>query len=95
LNFGLSKPRKMLRIVFDGAAGGTLVARGGKAAKALHLATRLATVAVCAELVGGMQWVLETTAEYAKTREQSGRVIGSFQAMQHHCADMRNADPIF
>jgi len=80
--------RKLYKVVFDDAAGGTLIARGEPAAKALHLATRLATVAVCAELVGGMQWVLETTVEYAKTREQFGRVIGSFQAMQHHCADM-------
>lgn len=80
--------RKLYKIVFDGAIGGTLVARGELAAKALHKATRLAIVAVCAELVGGMQWVLETTVEYTKTREQFGRVIGSFQAMQHHCADM-------
>jgi len=80
--------RKLYKVVFDDAKGGTLVARGEQAAKALHKATRLATVAVCAELVGGMQWVLETTVEYAKTREQFGRVIGSFQAMQHHCADM-------
>jgi len=80
--------RKLYKVVFDHVAGGTLVARGEPAAKALHNATRLATVAVCTELVGGMQWVLDTSVEYAKTREQFGRVIGSFQAVQHHCADM-------
>jgi len=80
--------RKLYKVVFDAVKGGTLVARGERAVTALHAATRLATVAVCAELVGGMQWVLETTVEYAKTREQFGRVSGSFQAVQHHCADM-------
>jgi alkylation response protein AidB-like acyl-CoA dehydrogenase len=80
--------RKLYKLSFDGVAGGTLVARGDAAEKALALATRLATVAVCGELVGGMQWVLETTVEYAKTREQFGRPIGSFQAVQHHCADI-------
>jgi alkylation response protein AidB-like acyl-CoA dehydrogenase len=85
---GVDATRKLYRVVFDDAAGGTLVVRGDQASKALHDATRLATVAVCAELVGGMQWVLDTSVEYAKTREQFGRVIGSFQAVQHHCADM-------
>jgi len=80
--------RKLSKVVFDDVSGAALVTRGEQAAKALHRATRLATVAVCAELVGGMQWVLDTTVEYAKTREQFGRVIGSFQAVQHHCADM-------
>lgn len=80
--------RKLYRVVFDNATGAALVARGEHAAEALHKATRLATVAACAELVGAMQWVLETTVEYTKNREQFGRVIGSFQAIQHHCADM-------
>jgi alkylation response protein AidB-like acyl-CoA dehydrogenase len=80
--------RKLYKVVFDRVTGATLVARGEPAAQALEKATRLATVAVCAELVGGMQWVLDTSVEYAKTREQFGRVIGSFQAVQHHCADM-------
>lgn len=80
--------RKLYRVVFDGVDAGRLLARGEAARTALDKATRLATIAVCAELVGGMQWVLETSVEYARTREQFGRVIGSFQAVQHHCADM-------
>jgi alkylation response protein AidB-like acyl-CoA dehydrogenase len=55
---------------------------------AVQRAIDIATVALCAEMVGGMQWVLDTTVEYAKTRQQFGRPIGSFQAVQHHCADM-------
>ncbi len=46
------------------------------------------TAAKCAEMVGGAQRVLEMTLEYAKQREQFGRPIGSFQAVQHHLANM-------
>jgi alkylation response protein AidB-like acyl-CoA dehydrogenase len=60
----------------------------GDASGALAQATDFATVALCAEMVGGMQWILDTTVEYAKTRQQFGRTIGSFQAIQHQCADM-------
>ena len=55
---------------------------------ALSGALEVGCVALCAEMVGGMQWVLDTTVEYAKTRQQFGRAIGSFQAVQHQCADM-------
>jgi len=47
-----------------------------------------AAIAKCAEMVGTAQQVLEMSVEYAKQRVQFERPIGSFQAIQHHCANM-------
>jgi alkylation response protein AidB-like acyl-CoA dehydrogenase len=54
----------------------------------LEAAIDRAKVALAAEMMGGAQKVLETTVEYTKVREQFGRPIGSFQAVQHKCANM-------
>jgi len=47
-----------------------------------------AAVAKSVEMVGGAQQVLEMSINYAKERVQFDRPIGSFQAVQHHCANM-------
>jgi pimeloyl-CoA dehydrogenase small subunit len=47
-----------------------------------------ATAALCAEAVGTMQAMHETTLEYLKTRQQFGRPIGQFQVLQHRSVDM-------
>jgi alkylation response protein AidB-like acyl-CoA dehydrogenase len=51
-------------------------------------ALQYAAVAKCAEMVGAAQQVLEMSVDYAKQRVQFDRPIGSFQAIQHHCANM-------
>jgi alkylation response protein AidB-like acyl-CoA dehydrogenase len=58
------------------------------AGPSLSRAFDIATAALAAELVGGMQHTLDLTVEYAKTRKQFGKPIGGFQAVQHQCADM-------
>jgi alkylation response protein AidB-like acyl-CoA dehydrogenase len=54
----------------------------------LRRALDWATAALCAEMIGGAQKVLETSTEYAKTRHQFGKPIGIYQAVSHKLADM-------
>jgi alkylation response protein AidB-like acyl-CoA dehydrogenase len=41
-----------------------------------------------AYILGLLEKVLEMAVSHAKIRQQFGRPIGSFQAIQHQCADM-------
>ena len=65
-----------------------LLGGGEDAWPALVRAEDLARVALAAEMCGGAEKALELSVEYAKAREQFGRPIGSFQALQHQLADM-------
>ncbi len=63
----------------------------GEVDNALPLVERAvehAVVALCAEAVGCMDVLCETTNEYLKTRQQFGRPIGRFQVLQHRMVDM-------
>jgi alkylation response protein AidB-like acyl-CoA dehydrogenase len=80
---GMDLTRKLYVVEFNNTPAEEL----GSVAQ-LPRAFDIATAALAAELVGGMQRTLDITVEYAKTRKQFGKPIGSFQAVQHHCADM-------
>ena len=60
----------------------------GEAWPIIERSIQRATAAQCIQMLGGAQAVLDMTVEYAKGRTQFGRAIGSFQAVQHHCARM-------
>ena len=79
--------RRLYKVKFDHPAAELLV-EGDAARKALDHALRVVTLALCAEMTGGMQRMLDIAVEYAKTRKQFGKPIGQYQAVQHQCADM-------
>ncbi|MFO8101288.1 MAG: acyl-CoA dehydrogenase family protein [Dehalococcoidia bacterium] len=59
-----------------------------KGLEIVESAINRATAIQCAEMIGGAQYEMEITAEYARTRVQFERPIGTFQAVQHRMADM-------
>jgi alkylation response protein AidB-like acyl-CoA dehydrogenase len=65
-----------------------LVGAAGRGADILERALVLSATALAGEQVGGARRALEMAVEYAKVRQQFGRVIGSFQAIKHKCADV-------
>jgi alkylation response protein AidB-like acyl-CoA dehydrogenase len=87
---GMDQTRKLYDVAFEGVTVGAegVLAVGEAARRALARSMDVATVLVSADMLGGMQWILEDAVEYAKTRQQFGKPIGSFQAVQHMCADM-------
>jgi 3-oxocholest-4-en-26-oyl-CoA dehydrogenase beta subunit len=81
---------KQCEVVFDGVSvdGKNVLGTPGKAWELLEKIQNQGVVAKCAELVGCIQTAFDLTVTYAKERKQFDRPIGSFQAVQHHCANM-------
>ena len=66
----------------------SIVGTVGQGFQTLSYIVDLATVGLCAEMLGGMSQVFDDTLAYLKTREQFGVVIGSFQALKHRAANV-------
>ncbi len=77
-------------ISFDGVRLGpdSVVGEPGNALPLVERVVDEAIAALCAEAVGAMGAMGETTVDYIKTRKQFGVAIGAFQSLQHRAADM-------
>ena len=76
----------MAVVELAGAAGRRI--GGSDASAALSRARDLACITLSAEQAGAAQRALELTVGYTTTRVQFGRIIGSFQVLQHRLADL-------
>jgi len=83
----LDMTRKQANITFSSAPA-TLLGSAPEGQAALSTTLDQAAAMLAAEMVGGAQWCLDTSAQFAKDRFQFGRPIGSFQAIKHKCANM-------
>lgn len=65
-----------------------IVGKIGRGGSYIEAAAGPVTVLKCSEMLGGMNFILDTTVQYAKDRHQFGKPLGVLQAIQHYCADM-------
>jgi alkylation response protein AidB-like acyl-CoA dehydrogenase len=74
-------------LTIDDVIGEPIGAVGG-GIDALREGLAHGVIALCSELVGSMERVVEITADYIRTRKQFDVALASFQALQHRMADM-------
>ena len=78
--------RRIGELTFDGAPAEALT--GGDAAATLRRMIDAGRVILAADILGAAERMIEKAVTYAHERKQFGRVIGSFQAVKHLCAEM-------
>ncbi len=81
----LDLTRPVAEVVLDGTPA---VALGDPSPGALDELVDLFCALLASEMVGGTEACLAMAVDYAKTRMQFNRPIGSFQAIKHKCAEM-------
>jgi alkylation response protein AidB-like acyl-CoA dehydrogenase len=81
---------KLCEVVFDKVKvpKDSILGEADKGWEEVERIIQRAAVAKCCEMVGCIQQALDMTVEYSKDRKQYGKPIGSFQVIQHYCADM-------
>jgi alkylation response protein AidB-like acyl-CoA dehydrogenase len=86
----MDQTRKLCEVTLDDVrvGGDRVLGTPGAGWAPLSRVVERATVALCAEMCGGAQRVLDMTVEYAKIRVAFGRPIGAYQGVKHRAADM-------
>ena len=80
--------RRVCHVKFDNVQADTVIGKENEGWTVLRRVLDVATAALATEMVGTAQKALDIAVEYAKTRVQFGKPIGSFQAIKHKCVDM-------
>jgi alkylation response protein AidB-like acyl-CoA dehydrogenase len=81
---GIDLTRRMAELRFDQVAAEPLASGAG----ALERLRDAGWVLLAADTLGACDVMIGKAVDYAKERKQFGRVIGSFQAVKHMCAEM-------
>ncbi|MBA3055658.1 MAG: hypothetical protein FP826_12170 [Sphingomonadales bacterium] len=89
-NFRMIDAQGAAEVVLDGVAVGAESVLGSVDGGAVLVETALdhGIAATCGEAIGSMEYLIEATAEYTRTREQYGAPLAKFQVLQHRMADM-------
>jgi alkylation response protein AidB-like acyl-CoA dehydrogenase len=83
----LDLTRGQADVTFDHAPA-RLIAGPNEAARVIEHALQVGAALLAVEQVGAAQHLLDLSVDYAKSRLQFGRQIGSFQAVKHRLADL-------
>ena len=81
----LTRPQATVQL---SGAPGRLVAGPDEADRVIEHALQVGSALLAVEQVGAAQHLLDLSVDYAKSRLQFGRQIGSFQAIKHKLADL-------
>ena len=84
----VDRTRTLSEIIFDGVKPDDSLGGPRGARSAIERMLDAGRVALAGETVGACDAMLEQAVSYASQRRQFGRVIGSFQAVKHMCAEM-------
>ena len=80
--------RRLCHVKFDNVKAEGTLGKIDQGWQVLRRTLDIATAGLATEMVGTAQKALDLSVDYAKTRVQFGKPIGSFQAVKHKCVDM-------
>jgi alkylation response protein AidB-like acyl-CoA dehydrogenase len=84
----VDETRRVAELVLDGVRPADAIGGPTGASAAIARMLDAGRLALAADLLGASDRAIALAVEYAKQRKQFGRVIGSFQAVKHLCAEM-------